>query len=61
MGEPAANAAPPGWRDRWPAEVAQWNPQVVVVLLGAQDTFDRRIDGKVIPFDSARRAAAGDG
>jgi peptidoglycan/LPS O-acetylase OafA/YrhL len=43
----------PGWRDRWPAEVAQFNPQLVVALLGAQDTFDRRIDGRVIPFDSA--------
>jgi peptidoglycan/LPS O-acetylase OafA/YrhL len=43
----------PGWRDRWPAEVAQWNPKVVVVLLGAQDTFDRRVGGKVFPFDQA--------
>ncbi|MFI5101697.1 MAG: SGNH hydrolase domain-containing protein, partial [Actinomycetes bacterium] len=43
----------PGWRDRWPAEVAQWNPKVVVVLLGAQDTFDRRVGSKVFPFDQA--------
>jgi peptidoglycan/LPS O-acetylase OafA/YrhL/lysophospholipase L1-like esterase len=43
----------PGWRDRWAAEVAQWNPKVVVVLLGAQDTFDRRVGGKVFPFDQA--------
>ncbi len=42
----------PGWRTRWPAEVAQWNPQLAVVLLGAQDTFDRRVDGRVSPFDA---------
>ncbi|HZP27630.1 MAG TPA: SGNH hydrolase domain-containing protein, partial [Acidimicrobiia bacterium] len=42
----------PGWRDRWPAEVDQFNPQLVVALLGAQDTFDRRVDGRVYPFDS---------
>ena len=43
----------PGWRQRWPVEVAQFKPQLVVVLLGAQDTFDRRINGRVIPFDSS--------
>jgi lysophospholipase L1-like esterase len=42
----------PGWRDRWPAEVQQFDPQIVVALLGAQDTFDRRVDGRVVPFDT---------
>ncbi len=41
----------PGWRDRWPQHIADWNPDVVVALLGAQDTFDRRIDGNVLRFD----------
>ena len=42
----------PGWRQRWPAQVSEFNPDVVVVLLGTDDAFDRRIDGRIIPFDS---------
>ena len=42
----------PGWRERWPAQVAQFRPDVVVALFGAQDAFDRRIDGQEYPFDS---------
>ena len=42
----------PGWRQRWPLQVGQFNPDVVVVLLSTDDTFDRRIDGREITFDS---------
>jgi peptidoglycan/LPS O-acetylase OafA/YrhL/lysophospholipase L1-like esterase len=42
----------PGWRQRWPLQVGQFNPDVVMVLLGTDDTFDRRIDGREITFDS---------
>jgi len=42
----------PGWRQRWPLQLSQFNPDVVVVLLGTDDTFDRRIDGQEIMFDS---------
>jgi len=40
----------PGWRDRWPAAISQFAPDIVVALFGAQDTYDRRIDGREIPF-----------
>jgi SGNH domain (fused to AT3 domains) len=42
----------PGWRQRWPLQVGQFNPDVVVVLLGTDDTLDRRIGGREIAFDS---------
>jgi lysophospholipase L1-like esterase len=42
----------PGWRERWPLQVDQFNPDVVVVLLGTDDTLDRRIGGREITFDS---------
>jgi hypothetical protein len=42
----------PGWRERWPAQLAEFRPEVVVALLGAQDAFDRRIDGRVVRFDT---------
>ena len=51
----------PAWRERWPRQVAQFRPDVVVMLVGAQDTFDRRINGSVVEFDTsggkARHAA----
>jgi peptidoglycan/LPS O-acetylase OafA/YrhL/lysophospholipase L1-like esterase len=50
--EPANPACTPGWRQRWPLQLSQFNPDVVVVLLGTDDTFDRRIDGQEIMFDS---------
>ena len=42
----------PGWRERWPAQLAEFRPHVVVALFGAQDAFDRRIDGHVVAFDA---------
>jgi peptidoglycan/LPS O-acetylase OafA/YrhL/lysophospholipase L1-like esterase len=50
--EPANQECSPGWRQRWPLQLSQFNPDVVVVLLGTDDTFDRRIDGHEIMFDS---------
>ena len=42
----------PGWRERWPAQVKQFDPDIVVTLFGAQDAFDRRIDGTEVKFDT---------
>jgi peptidoglycan/LPS O-acetylase OafA/YrhL/lysophospholipase L1-like esterase len=42
----------PGWRQRWPVQLGQFDPDVVVALLGTDDAFDRRIDGHEISFDS---------
>ena len=46
----------PGWRTRWQQQVAEFRPDVVVALFGAQDAFDRRIDGQVVPFDTPEGA-----
>ncbi|HMG25611.1 MAG TPA: acyltransferase family protein [Acidimicrobiia bacterium] len=50
--EPARPACSPGWRQRWPSQLAQFNPDIVVALLGTDDTFDRRVSGREIGFDS---------
>ena len=42
----------PGWRERWPGQVQSYKPDVVIGLFGAQDAFDRRIDGTEIKFDT---------
>jgi hypothetical protein len=42
----------PGWRERWPKQVVLFHPDVVVMLVGAQDAFDRRINGNVVRFDT---------
>jgi peptidoglycan/LPS O-acetylase OafA/YrhL/lysophospholipase L1-like esterase len=42
----------PGWRERWPEQITQFHPDLVVMLVGAQDAFDRRIDGHTIRFDT---------
>ncbi len=42
----------PTWRTRWPQHLAQWNPDVVVVGMGGQVTYDRRFGDNVIPFDT---------
>jgi peptidoglycan/LPS O-acetylase OafA/YrhL/lysophospholipase L1-like esterase len=42
----------PGWRQRWPGEINSYRPDIVIGLFGAQDAFDRRINGKVIKFDT---------
>ncbi|HKA93003.1 MAG TPA: acyltransferase family protein [Acidimicrobiia bacterium] len=50
--EPARPECAPGWRQRWPLQIGQFNPDVVVMLLGTDDAFDRRIDGREIEYDS---------
>ncbi len=42
----------PSWRTRWPQQLKVWNPDVVVVGMGGQVTYDRRFAGNVIPFDT---------
>jgi peptidoglycan/LPS O-acetylase OafA/YrhL len=41
----------PGWRERWPQHIADWHPDVVVVLVGAQEPYDRRLNGHEYHFD----------
>ncbi len=41
------------WPQRWAFDVGVADPQVVVVLTGTWDAFDRRIDGRTVPFASA--------
>jgi peptidoglycan/LPS O-acetylase OafA/YrhL len=47
----------PPWRQRWSAEVAAFHPDIVVGLFGAHDTFDRRVDGQLIRFDTPAGAS----
>jgi lysophospholipase L1-like esterase len=47
----------PGWRTRWPLQVAAFKPDIVVMLVGGQDAFDRRINGQVIKFDTPAGAS----
>lgn len=42
----------PGWRARWSAAVEEIRPDVVVVQVGTQEVWDRRVDGVEIPFDA---------
>jgi peptidoglycan/LPS O-acetylase OafA/YrhL len=42
----------PGWRDRWPHELRVFRPDIVVGLFGAQDAFDRRVNGHIVHFDT---------
>ena len=56
LGEPAAHLRARAGAIAGPPRSREWNPQVAVVLLGAQDTFDRRIDGKVYPVRLSRAA-----
>jgi hypothetical protein len=47
----------PGWRERWPGQVQSYKPDIVIGLFGAQDAFDRRIDGTEIKFDTPEGVA----
>ncbi len=47
----------PTWRERWPQQVAEFDPEVVVALFGAHDATDRRIDGTEYEFDTEEGAA----
>ena len=40
------------WGLRWAAQRDQLDPDVALVVLGAWDAYDRRIDGSWIPFDT---------
>ncbi len=42
----------PSWRTRWPQQLSQWNPDVVVLAPGGQVTYDRRFGEAVTLFDS---------
>ena len=44
----------PTWRERWPAQLQEYDPDIVIALFGAQDAFDRRVDGAEIRFDEAQ-------
>jgi peptidoglycan/LPS O-acetylase OafA/YrhL len=46
--DPACN-----WRERWPAELQEFQPNIVVMLVGAWDILDREVDGHVVKFGSA--------
>ena len=43
----------PAWRERWPGQLAAFDPDIVIALFGAQDAFDRRVDDTEIRFDDA--------
>jgi len=47
----------PPWRQRWAADVAAFHPDIIVGLFGAQDAFDRRVDGQVTRFDTPAGAS----
>ncbi|HLM18111.1 MAG TPA: acyltransferase family protein, partial [Acidimicrobiia bacterium] len=40
------------WREKWPGELQLFNPDVVVLLVGAWDILDREVDGHVVKFGS---------
>ncbi len=40
------------WPERWGGAVAEFDPDVVVVLVGAVDAYDREIDGRWLTFGS---------
>jgi peptidoglycan/LPS O-acetylase OafA/YrhL len=42
----------PEWRVRWPQHIAEFDPDIVLLLLSAHDAVDRRIDGQEVAFDS---------
>ena len=39
-----------GWAFAWPAAIAEFDPDVALLLIGAWDAYDRRIDGRWVPF-----------
>jgi lysophospholipase L1-like esterase len=55
--QPENPACKPTWRERWPEHIDDFDPDVVVVLVGGHDTTDRLIDGVVKRFDAPEGAA----
>ena len=47
----------PGWEARWSTAVGDIDPDVVVLQVGTQEVWDRRVDGTEVPFDDPRGAA----
>jgi lysophospholipase L1-like esterase len=52
----------PSWRARWADAVAEVDPDVVVLFVGTQEVWDRRVGSGLIPFDgeAGRRTARGE-
>jgi hypothetical protein len=40
------------WRESWPAELQEFKPDLVVMLVGAWDILDREVGGHVVQFGS---------
>jgi peptidoglycan/LPS O-acetylase OafA/YrhL len=38
------------WRASWPGDLTSFDPDVVVMLVGAWDILDRQVDGTMVPF-----------
>jgi hypothetical protein len=51
------DACKPVWRERWPQHIVDFDPDVVVVLVGGHDTTDRLINGVEKRFDTPAGAA----
>jgi hypothetical protein len=41
------------WRARWQSDVDTFNPDIVLVLSGAWDTYDMNVDGRALEFGTA--------
>jgi peptidoglycan/LPS O-acetylase OafA/YrhL len=41
------------WSARWPGQLAQFKPDIVVLLTGAWDILDREVDGHLVKFGTA--------
>jgi hypothetical protein len=46
------------WRNKWPAELDLFKPDVVVMLVGAWDILDREVDGHEVKFGSVEYDAS---
>lgn len=47
----------PGWRRRWTDAVAEVDPDVVVLQVGTQELWDRRVEGTEVRFDTSEGAS----
>jgi hypothetical protein len=50
-----------GWEDRWRRDVAEFDPELTVLQVGAWEIFDREVDGEAVPFGSPPSDALVDG
>jgi peptidoglycan/LPS O-acetylase OafA/YrhL len=51
-GEVLPVSASCNWREKWPGDLQQFKPDVVVMLVGAWDILDREVDGHLVKFGS---------